>query len=140
MRDLQEFLFVLINALLLKHPTRATAGGMLGLLFVSLNNIASAAIRGKENGLIYDGPPWHLLVLGYVGVYIPTIASLAITKAEFDEEIETALRVIERSDLTQAGKRQAYLNLCERVVERAANSKAKSTQKTAVYRDPTASA
>ena len=123
MRDFQDFLFTLINALLLKHPTRAAAGGLLGLFFVSLNNIASSFIRGKGHELFYDGPPWHLLAVGYVVVYIPTIANLALTNAEFDEDIETALRVIEKSDLTQVGKRQAYLNLCERVAERVKNKR-----------------
>ena len=140
MRDYQDYLFTLINALLLKHPTRAAAGGLLGFFFVSLNNIASGVVRGKGDELLYDGPPWHLLVMGYVLVYIPTIWNLAVTKAEFDEEIETALRVIERADLTQAGRRQAYLKLCEKVVERVANPKTKTEQGTATSRDPTASA
>jgi hypothetical protein len=140
MRDYQDYLFTLINALLLKHPARAAAGGLLGLFFVSLNNIASGFIRKKGDELFYNGPTWYLLVMGYVLVYIPTIVNLAVTKAEFDEDIEDALRLIKLSDLTQVQRRQVYLNLCEKVVARVANSRTKIEKGTATFRDPTASA
>ena len=125
-----DFFYTLFNSILLKQPSRGVAGGLVGILLVILNSVIGYIIligRGREVYVSDDiiiptvplyRPEWHLLALGVIVVYFPTIYKVAVRSPEFDEDVEAAFRAIERAKMPDAAKARAYQKLCETVITR----------------------
>lgn len=119
--EVTSFAKQMLNIIILKHPSRTWVGGLVGLGICVLHQVSSTVVLGRDKGVLYSGPEWHLFTLGFLIVYIPAIYQHIKSSPEFDEDIETAFKAIERASkggMSRANTHAQYMRLIEKVIER----------------------
>ena len=107
-----------IGLLVTKHPLRTSIGVLLGIVISTVNNIVTN-LYGSVNPL-HNISDVKFIFLGIFITHLPILISLFKSKPEFDENIETAFKAIEKAKINGMPKCQintAYRNLCKIILE-----------------------
>jgi hypothetical protein len=104
-----------LDVLFAKYPARTGLGVVLGGTFAFLARLFEPSIRSIAAIDATGAPLWGWLALGILILHIPTIRGLFKQQPIGDDVIDQALDLIERSNFTQAEKRQQYRNLIAQV-------------------------
>lgn len=108
-----------IAVLITKHPMRTSIGALLGVVFIILNHVVGNILDDSSSNPFRGIDEWMFIFLGVFVTHIPTFVSLLKSEPEFDENIESAFKAIDKAKNEGMPKyqvNQAYRNLCELVL------------------------
>lgn len=113
---LSRIILKAINILLIKYPERTGYGILLGSVLYFFTRLFSPLLKNKSFIDIEAAPFWGWIPLGIILTHFPFVIWSFFHKSKIDDNIDSIISVIEKSNTTEIEKRQLFRKLINKCV------------------------
>lgn len=113
---LSRIILKAINVLLIKYPERTGYGILLGSVFYFFTRLFSPLLKDKSLIDIDAAPFWGWIPLGIILTHLPFVIWSFFHRSKIDDNIDSIISVIEKSNTTEVEKRQLFRKLINKCV------------------------
>lgn len=115
--SISKLIMTAIDILMIKNPERTGYGILLGSVLMFLSKLFSPLFKQVSYMDIDATPFWGWITFGICITHLPFILWSIFHKSIVDDQIDSAIKIIEKGNFSENEKRQLFRKLVNKCVE-----------------------